>query len=329
MNVFAYRLPDETTPRIVECGEPQVGLPQDTGEYFVVHPFSPDSPVYCFPVKRTMECIPADVLALNSEGQPPASTSFEIYDLYIGAIREFIGDDLHRKVVASRRLTVDCRLHPQELFEKLCVSYPHAFVFFISCPMFGSWIGASPELLLARKGDVLSTVALAGTRPAGSRVPWDRKNLLEQAMVTEFIADNFARFAIPYHVGDLVSVAAGPVEHLQTSISAMMDASLPLDDLLLQLSPTPALSGYPRREAVDLILGIEKDSRQLYGGFMGMRTPDGDFRFNVVLRCAKLWPGAATLFAGGGITALSSSYDEWEETERKFSTLLSLFSNGV
>ena len=326
MNVFAYRLPFDSTCRIMECDDPIYGFQEDDAEYFMVHPFLPDSPILSFPLKRELDNIPFDIVNHNNTVETISETTKDEYLKYVSSIISFISQGKALKVVASRRKILNktsCDI--SSLFASLCNVYPGAYVFFISSPLFGSWIGASPELLLKKNGETIETVALAGTRPIGNRNEWDEKNYVEQKIVTDFITQILEKFKLKYTVGKTITQNAGPVEHIMTSLRASIsEGQIDIDSLLKALSPTPALSGYPVSEAITIINDNEKSPRELYGGFMGLKERNGDFRMNVILRCAKLMPDHIILYAGGGIVKDSDPYLEWIETERKLSTLLKL-----
>lgn len=322
MNIFAYRLPGKENPVIIEGGTPISNLPTYDGrKYFLIHPFQPEDGLMVYPVVRTLDAIPDGIIKDNAGMPDYTEMSKSQYRDYVEDIQRKIKKQFVWKVVASRRKAVKVNIEPQSAFLELCEVYPHAFVFFISTPEFGNWIGASPELLLERKEDNLFTMALAGTRKCGAHGEWDTKNILEQKVVTSFIKKVFFMNNFPYFQGDTETLEAGPVEHIMTPIMAKIEPSSRLDSLLRHISPTPALAGYPTETAINIINQHEGCSRKLYGGYLGPWNSNGDFRLNVILRCARLWPDKALLYAGGGITDLSSPDEEWLETERKLSTL--------
>jgi len=160
----------------------------------------------------------------------------------------------------------------------------------------GTWIGASPETLLIKKGDSLISMALAGTRPAGTNGEWDKKNIEEQRIVSCFISDKLIENGFMPHPGNTHTYTAGPVEHIRTVFTAR-DAVSDKDACLhkalktaFDLSPTPALAGYPRPESMKAIKAYEDFERGYYGGFCGPVTAGGDFSFFVNLRSARIQP---------------------------------------
>lgn len=63
-----------------------------------------------------------------------------------------------------------------QLFFRLAAKYDSAFVSWVNVPGVGQWIGATPETLLDCDGVSLTTMALAGTRKAGSEGAVGQKN---------------------------------------------------------------------------------------------------------------------------------------------------------
>lgn len=342
MNVIAYRMPEGMqSPDISLNGREiskvfssegavifEVGQAQKLGlsvahPSFVVAPFDPDDEGFVYPLLQPLESIPQECLGTNKIDFIFPEKSENDYSRYIERIVTFLDSDPYKKVVASRRETFRLSTSPDNLFSRLCNEYPDTFVFFISTREFGTWIGASPELLLAGRGDKLITMALAGTRKAGSVEEWDEKNILEQNIVTLDISSVFNGMGIPHEIGALTTHKAGEIEHLKTQISASLPPASDPVVLLRQLSPTPALAGYPKSDALKIIRDNEGD-RALYGGFCGPVFPSGDFILNVILRCGFIScfsKPKITLFAGGGVTCYSSPAKEWTETVNKFQTL--------
>ncbi len=95
-------------------------------------------------------------------------------------------------------------------------------------------------------------------------------------------------------------------------------------ELVRALQPTPAVGGYPRERAIDLITASEGFERGRYGGAVGWCDGQGDGRWAVTLRCAELSDDrrSARLVAGGGIVADSEPLAELAETQAKFQAML-------
>jgi isochorismate synthase EntC len=120
-------------------------------------------------------------------------------------------------------------------------------------------------------------------------------------------------------------VAVANVQHLGTHMSGKLsEPYLHILDAVYALSPTPALGGHPRREALQLIAEVEGMSRGRYGGAVGWMDHHGNGTWAVTIRCAEFNAGRTTarLYAGGGIVADSEPMSELAETQAKLQAML-------
>jgi isochorismate synthase len=208
----------------------------------------------------------------------------------------------------------------------LCDKYPNALVYLISSKLIGTWIGASPEVLLEAHDDYLFTMSLAGTKKVNANIEWTEKEIIEQELVTDFIADELKKMQVDsLEIIGPYDFEAGPVEHLRTDICAQISTITPIE-IAQNLHPTPAVSGLPRTEAIALIKTLETHDRGLYTGMIGLIS-ENTARLFVNLRCAQIQEKNTYLYIGGGFTAQSIPEMEWEETENKSQTLLNVMRN--
>lgn len=233
-------------------------------------------------------------------------------------------EDLHiEKAVFSRIKEIPFQKNPQQLFFRLVEWYPEALVYLLSSPFFGTWIGATPEILISTIGSDATTMALAGTLPSTDEGTWNKKELEEQSFVRDYIRDTLKDAAITDFKEEMrTEYLAGPVKHLVSHFHFKIEPQQ-VSALALQLHPTPAVSGLPQKEALKLILESEKHNRSLYAGVIGFLGAEEN-QLYVNLRCARLEEGAMHLYLGGGFTSDSILEKEWEETENKARTLLNV-----
>lgn len=271
----------------------------------------------------------------NDREMPPTEPSRSDFCDWVQEARAEIARGRLKKVVLSRALNRPLHedFQPLNLFSHLCVAYESAFVSLVALPGIGTWIGASPELLLSLQDAHLTTVSLAGTQllrdgqDIASAV-WSPKEQEEQQIVTEYIRACF----VEHEVHDFVeagpeTVRAGNLLHLQTAFRAHLPSEehrLRANQLLTAMHPTPAVCGTPKKEAVEFILRHETHARAFYAGFLGPVDPRGRTDVFVNLRCMQLLPSTALLYAGSGITRDSEPEKEWLETEFKLNTLLKI-----
>jgi len=229
------------------------------------------------------------------------------------------GKTVLSRAIAGTRSSDDWRPVISRMFDSSLFAF--RFVYYTRDT--GCWIGASPELLGMTDADgMFTTMALAGTRTG--RTPWDDKNIEEHRIVVDYIVDRLTAAGLCPSVGETESVKCGPVEHLRHIITAPLCNPSAFTGIIRLLSPTPALAGYPLRDALADITELEAHPRQCYGGYIALTTPDGARRAYVNLRSCHFECRDYCIYAGGGITAQSDPDAEWLETQAKASTLLSL-----
>jgi isochorismate synthase len=239
------------------------------------------------------------------------------------------------KVIVSRLLPYNRKSESiGEIYLQLFQQTPNAFVYLVNLPANGQgqakaglWMGATPEVLLKSEGKMLETVSLAGTqlrRPVDD-YSWYTKEIEEQAFVSRYLLDVFYRFNIhPYTTQGPETLESGKVAHLATSFRfAAKKLASNLGDFVAELHPTPAVCGYPKLKAAKFITKIEKHDRRYYTGYLGPWRLNGDVGLFVNLRCMEIMPEQYILYSGGGITSRSVPEDEWEEINKKATTLLS------
>lgn len=333
LNFFCYRLPGETE---IHFGASGRIIPDISEDAYVVVPFdnNPDG-IFSIPCDITAstllssDCYPKEMRNDRSGLYPfpESSTTKEQHREEILSFKSIINGNENHKIIAARVICGDECIDIAGTFKELCKSYPEAFIFLFNASPSGCWLGASPETVLSCINGRLSAMSLAGTRKSDSSEdkPWDEKNIREQRIVTEFIADLFKRRGLKTEISDTFTHKAGPVEHICTIIEANDPEATSADrkSLLLEMSPTPALNGFPADTAFLAINEMEGNQRGYYGGFSGWMTDRNNFRFFVNLRSMRIESHRWCIYAGGGITAASEPEKEWEETEIKASTLAS------
>jgi isochorismate synthase len=237
------------------------------------------------------------------------------------------------KVVLARTLLVeaDRPIDARLVARRLNAEEPGAFVFLVALPGGGSTlVGASPELVVRRRGRKVFSDPLAGTaRRSPDRVR-DReiaqqlfdavKEQREHRLVAEAVADALTPFCSKLVVDSEASVTStATLWHLHTAIKGTLKPDAP-DALTIAaaLHPTPAVCGTPQAAAAELIGRLEPFDRRFFAGLVGWVDALGDGEWALTLRCAEVSGSTARLHAGAGIVAGSEPALEDLETEAKF-----------
>ncbi|MEE2059078.1 isochorismate synthase [Rhodococcus artemisiae] len=252
-------------------------------------------------------------------------------------------DNTLEKVVLARALTLEAesRIDPEVLLAALVSHDTVGNGFSVDLSAAGAqWfgrhlVGASPEVLIRRRGDLVTAHPLAGSAPRSSDPELDRataeelrasaKNLGEHTHVVDSLRASLEPLCSELDIPEHPSLTnTRQLWHLGTPVSGILrDPSVTALDLALAVHPTPAICGTPTESARDLINELEGD-RGFYAGALGWCDENGDGEWMVTIRCAILEPDGTTLtaHAGGGIVADSDPFDELAETTVKFGTVL-------
>lgn len=317
---------------------------------FVMAPFNADEPSIIIPqVKsKSIEIIDVDS-NLAKEYKTSDYNNFDSKQNHINLIAktiEAIKNEQLEKVVVSRKETLkSVSYEPLEIFKRLVLKYPEAFVYCWFHPEIGLWLGATPEILLSIENNRFSTMSLAGTKSFQGNldVKWSDKEIKEQSIVTDFIVNQLHGEIENIQQSKVETVQAGNLVHLRTKISGLIkDKNSDLKTIVTKLHPTPAVCGFPRHMAKDFILENEDYNREFYSGFLGELNIKKDNSRNnnrrnvennayrsvrkttdlfVNLRCMQIIDNQVNIYVGGGITKDSNPEKEWLETVAKSNTI--------
>jgi menaquinone-specific isochorismate synthase len=235
------------------------------------------------------------------------------------------------KVVLAREVVVvaDQALRPADVVRRLRLSHPSCMVFSVD-----GFVGASPELLVERRGEHVRSHPLAGTaarsgpgEPGDGHSAWllsSGKERHEHRLVVEAVAAALAPLCDELHVPPVPDVVPiGTLAHLGTSVTGRLRRPLPTAmELADAIHPSPAVAGTPTGAALDYIAAVERLDRGRYAGPVGWVDGDGDGCWAIGIRSAEIDGCRARLMAGVGIVEGSDPDAELAETDLKLQPLL-------
>ncbi len=259
------------------------------------------------------------------------------------------------KVVAARKIDFQC----VDGFDFSSVML-NLFEFNINSYIFayendGSiFLGASPELLVEKKGSNIKSYALAGTikktsadvLSQGQSFLRDEKNIYEHNIVINAIAKAMQKLGKNVQIGHSHILELKNVLHIKTDICAEECVELCKDvtneviaeqhenyhnfklihanilKWVCELHPTPALGGSPKANALTFIKKYESFVRGHYGAPFGVVDAHGDGFFIVAIRSATIQDKLLSAYAGCGIVAQSDCDEEFEEIDTKLKTII-------
>ena len=269
----------------------------------------------------------------HTAGKPENTATRSGYEELVQNAIDFLKKGHAEKVVPSRcaEIALSPGFTPIIGFFNLLKKYPNAFVSLVSTAETGTWLGATPEILVVKdKQNIFRTVALAGTQKLAAGLSpadaiWRQKEIEEQSMVVRYVISCFKKIRLREYVETGPrTVAAGNLLHLRS------DFCVPLNEeefpnltsrMLHLLHPTSAVCGQPKEAALEFLNANENYNRRYYSGYLGPVNVQHETAVYVNLRCLELRERSAILFAGAGVTVDSDPTKEWQETELKMQTV--------
>lgn len=365
MNNYAiYRLPGKDQCVCMSSQSQPVALNSvvdlNGREGFVIAPFAPsdENPVLLLvpdhteilKIRMEKDGISENGDTVSSSKVCDASKERDTYQEVFTVFHDRLEADEFQKIVLARRSRRYTKMAPvpEDLFQKACLLYPHLFVALVSTEQSGTWLMATPEILLNGDGKVWRTMALAGTMKTESEVVpdqinhelvenvdtllkykdsslrnilWTKKNVHEQYLVADYIEKCIRHFSNRLERTQPYTIRAADLLHLKSDFRFTLQGQDHLGDLLDALYPTPAVCGLPKEKARRFILNNECFPRRYYSGFQGPLSFQGETHLYVALRCMQITDQYCDLYAGGGLLKDSHCEDEWLETEAKLGTM--------
>ncbi len=198
------------------------------------------------------------------------------------------------KVVLSKTKVVKSDADPLDFFFRLFSQYENALLSLVSSAETGTWLGASPELLVKKDAaGMFETLALAGTYLISPEITakkkikkndllkteaiWSSKEVAEQAYVSRDVINAFKKIRlrefqeigpINLRIGNLIHLATTFKVDLKVNSKKQYSSGLPFL-MLKNLHPTSAVCGFPRQAALEVIHKTEEHAREYYTGYLG------------------------------------------------------------
>ncbi len=187
-------------------------------------------------------------------------------------------------------------------------------------------VSASPELLLQKRGNLVRTSPIKGTRPAGVPIE-SEKDTAEHVMIVDLERNDLSRVCVPgtVHWPELLAERqlAG-VTHLVATVEGELRSDVTLTELLDAVLPGGSVTGCPKSSALGLIAALEPVGRGASMGALGRIYANGDLDLALTIRTFAVVDDAIHLWVGGGIVWDSEAEAEIEESWVKARPLLAL-----
>jgi isochorismate synthase len=282
-----------------------------------------------------------DTILIDQEPQSLRSLQFEPtpeeYAHNVASAVEILRNNELEKVVLARSVkgSVPTAIDPGSLANRLRKREPTCTLYSMPISASRRYVGASPELLVQRIGDLVSCNPLAGTIALPANVSpenyesWllgSAKNLHEHKLLVDEVDGILRVFYEEVRPDTTPSIMSlRTVAHLSSWIRATRPRgdSPSVMTLLRALHPTAAVCGIPRVVAQELLTRLENQDRGHYAGPVGWVDAEGNGQWWVGIRGVLLEGSNFEAWAGAGIVSESDPIAEREETKDKLASVLS------
>lgn len=346
LSVAGFSLPEEKSFTFW-VQDTDSNLPHQNTKSFLIHPFYTAEefptihiqPQWCFKAEENIpEILKSKILNTKGKtneywtsliGEKPKATEKKDFIAQVNEVKKQISlGKIQKAMISAVRIIPKTPKKIKDILYDLRINYPHTFISYTSTPLHGTWIGATPEILISQHQKELETVSLAGTKTTAQKHEWSQKEKHEQELVTTYIQNILQTY--PVHKIQIEGpeyFSVGQLIHLRTRFKiSLLDT--PNKSTILKLAdemhPTPAVGGYPKAEGLKLIKQLENHKRTYYAGYLGP-IAENYTRLFVNLRCASLYKNEVVFYSGAGITQGSEPEAEWLETKHKAASVSQYF----
>jgi para-aminobenzoate synthetase/4-amino-4-deoxychorismate lyase len=196
-------------------------------------------------------------------------------------------------------------------------------------------LSISPELFFRKAGNHIVSRPMKGTMPRGrtlaedqaqlQRLAADEKNRSENVMIVDLLRNDLGRVSKTgsVRVSNLYAVEKyHTLLQMTSTIESELKESITYFDLFKSIFPCGSVTGAPKMSTMKIIRELEKATRGVYTGAIGMISPRGDAAFNVPIRTLVIENGRGEMGVGSGIVYDSDARAEFEECQLKANFLI-------
>jgi para-aminobenzoate synthetase component 1 len=270
---------------------------------------------------------------LDDQTELHVSMTGDVFEEAVRSIQAYISQGDVFQVNLSVRQSKELSVSPVTYYEALRSFNPSPYMAFIQSPDFAV-VSGSPELLVKKKGDELSTRPIAGTRPRGKDENEDEllakelidneKERAEHVMLVDLERNDLGRVSAygSVEVNEFMVIEKySHVMHIVSNVRGTLAADTSNAEVLRAVFPGGTITGAPKIRTMEIIEELEPVRRGLYTGSIGWLGYTGDLEFNIVIRTAFVKDGMAHIQAGAGIVIDSSPANEYIESLNKAKAL--------
>ncbi|MDB4081887.1 chorismate-binding protein [Candidatus Pelagibacter sp.] len=200
-----------------------------------------------------------------------------------------------------------------------------------------SIISCSPENLITKKNDFISTKPIAGTLKKTKRLnktkalAFFKKNIKESKehnMIVDMERSDLSKIC---KSGSVKIIKKKVVEeykdlyHYVSLIAGKLKKNISNLDIIKAMMPGGSVIGCPKISTLNLLNTQEKESRNVYTGSFGYFKFNGDMRFSIIIRSILNYKNKSEISVASGVVIDSNANHEFNENYIKAKALIDLY----
>ncbi|HZH58544.1 MAG TPA: anthranilate synthase component I family protein [Metabacillus sp.] len=253
----------------------------------------------------------------------------EAFKRAVESIKDYIGQGDVFQVNLSLRQHFLLESHPLKIYEALRKVNPSPYMAYLHFPDL-QIVSGSPELLVKKKEDLVSTRPIAGTRSRGrdeqedirlaNELIQNEKERAEHVMLVDLERNDLGRVCEygSVHVNEFMVIEKySHVMHIVSNVQGTLKKDANFADIIKATFPGGTITGAPKVRTMEIIEELEPTRRGIYTGSIGWIGFDENMELNIVIRTMIAKDGYGYVQSGAGIVIDSNPDYEYKEALKK------------
>ena len=264
----------------------------------------------------------------KTEGQQVSIKDNE-FQQSVRKIQDYIAQGDVFQVNLSVRQMKPLGVSALDVYNQLRILNPSPYMGYFHTPEF-QLVSGSPELLVKKKGNEISTRPIAGTRSRGKNNQEDQrladeligseKERAEHVMLVDLERNDLGRVSEygSVEVNEFMAIEKySHVMHIVSNVRGRLAPDCDEYDLIDSMFPGGTITGAPKIRTMEIIEELEPVRRGPYTGSLGWIGFNNDVELNIMIRTMLVKDNKAYVQAGAGIVIDSVPSNEYKESMKK------------
>lgn len=283
-----------------------------------------------YTIQDLVKNIPSEVLPFESIGEEFSQYRVDEFKQKVHQAKEACKRGDVFQLVISKRYTQTFFGDDFQVYRSLRRINPSPFLFYFDFEIYRCF-GSSPEAQIRVNQGVAELNPIAGTVPKSGDpdidltqldfLKMDEKENAEHTMLVDLARNDLSRDCEQVQVTKYKEIQHfSHVIHMVSKVKGKMMHNKHFETLCHSF-PAGTLSGTPKPRALELIHTLESETRDFYGGCIGMIGADRSINMAIVIRSILSKNNCLHYQAGAGVVLDSNEQNEYLEVQHKLRPL--------